>query len=87
MLSRRSLLLAPAVVAAASLMPVRSVLRFDPLVRGVCWQSWPKGAPRPYYHNLGTRTMVEGKAPLSRFQPWVDYWIAREPAAAWEIIW
>lgn len=68
MLSRRLLLLAPAVVGAASLMPVKSILRIDPLVYGIAWQSWPFNTPRPYHHAFGATTSFNGREmPLSHF--------------------
>jgi hypothetical protein len=74
-LTRRNFLLfAPAVVAAASLMPVRSFLIApdDPLVHGIRYQSWKPGEPRyehrsALYHDGHHILMDDSVKPLSYF--------------------
>lgn len=57
-----ALVTAPAIVRATSLMPVKVILpepimRWLPddnrLVRGIVFQSWPFGEPKPYFHQHG----------------------------------
>jgi hypothetical protein len=71
LLSRRFFLFAPAVVAAANLMPVRTLARLnplDPLVNGLRYQSWLPTDPQPTYYYSGSRTIITGGVkPLSEF--------------------
>lgn len=42
-----SLFAVPAIVRAENIMPVRTIIAPEPLLRGIAWQSWPIDAPRP----------------------------------------
>lgn len=80
MISRRGLLLgltslivAPAIVRYANIMPVRALVLppEDPLTWGAHWQSWPFGTERPELHSMGSISPV-GHTP----KPY-SYWVSK----------
>ncbi len=80
-----SLLAAPAIVRAESIMPVRALIlpEPDPLIKGIRWQSWPIGTPMPSEMCEGSiGHWSKGAALKPR-----SYWLARleKHKAVWPV--
>lgn len=77
-----ALIAAPAIVRIQNIMPVR---KYDPLVWGVRWQSWPICMGRPFTdYASSTITNEQGRKHLSHFIKSLDRHKDMWPMLEWK---